>query len=372
MKKIFILPILIIIFISPLFCLAQDSSNQDTIFKAEVIEIIAEEKNNLPNGSQNTSQHLKLKGLEGEFKNKEIDFNGLGDLEVINNKTYQKGDKVLVAASYMAEGGEPQFYIVDYVRYNQLWVLAIVFLVALILVGSWKGFRSLISLILTFVIIIKFIIPQILSGVNPLFITVLGSFIILLAIVYITEGFHAHSHLSVVSIFISLLLTTVFSLFFVKLTKLTGASSEEVLFLFNISSATINLQGLLLAGVVIGALGVLDDVVISQVVATEEIYTVNPNLSLRQLFKKSYRIGTSHIASMTNTLFLAYAGVSLPLLILFVSGQSSFGNWTQALNTELIATEIVRALAGSIGLILSVPIATLISSWWFTKKNKDK
>ncbi|MFH1661739.1 MAG: YibE/F family protein [Candidatus Falkowbacteria bacterium] len=157
---------------------------------------------------------------------------------------------------------------------------------------------------------------------------------------------------------------------FVSLAKLTGAASEEVLFLLNIPGAQINLQGLLLAGIIIGSLGVLDDVVISQVSTTEQISHANHSLSKAEVFKKSYKVGVSHIASMTNTLFMAYAGASLPILILFVSGESAFANWGQAVNTELIAQEIIRTLAGSIGLIMSVPIATFLASWKFGGKSK--
>ena len=174
--------------------------------------------------------------------------------------------------------------------------------------------------------------------------------------------------MAVISIFISLFLTIIISRAFVALAKLTGAASEDVLFLFNIEGVTLNLEGLLLAGIIIGALGGLDDVVISQVATVEQLKSANTNLKGKALFKKAYRVGVSHIASMTNTLFLAYAGVSLPLLILFVSGESVFTGFTQAINTELMATEIVRTLAGSIGLILSVPIATLIATFWFSKR----
>ena len=123
-----------------------------------------------------------------------------------------------------------------------------------------------------------------------------------------------------------------------------------------------------MAGIIIGTLGVLDDVVISQVATVEEIKRANTALDFKALYQKAYRVGVSHIASMANTLFLAYAGASLPLLILFVSGTSAFGSWQEAVNTELIATEIIRALAGSIGLVLAVPIATFIASKYYSRR----
>jgi uncharacterized membrane protein len=159
---------------------------------------------------------------------------------------------------------------------------------------------------------------------------------------------------------------------FVNLAKLTGAASEDILFLFNIEGATINLKGLLLAGIIIGALGVLDDVVIAQISTAEEIASSNVSYRFKEIFTKTYRVGVSHVSSMTNTLFLAYAGVSLPLLILFISGESPFQSVEYIINTELIATEIIRTLSGTIGLIFSVPVATFLASWYYGKRNEIK
>jgi uncharacterized membrane protein len=138
----------------------------------------------------------------------------------------------------------------------------------------------------------------------------------------------------------------------------------------SIGGQSINFQGLLLAGIIIGFLGVLDDVVISQVAAVEQLSKTDNSLNRKGLFGRAYQIGVSHVSSMANTLFLAYAGVSLPLLILFISGQSAFTGWGQIINNEMVATEIVRTLAGSIGLILAVPISTFIAAWWYGR-NKN-
>jgi len=138
-------------------------------------------------------------------------------------------------------------------------------------------------------------------------------------------------------------------------------ANEETMFLLGLGEETINFQGLLLAGIIIGTLGVLDDMVISQVAAVEQIKLANPELSKKEVFKKSYKIGVSHISSMTNTLFLAYAGAALPLLLLFSVKQEPFLTFNQVINNEMIATEIVRTLAGSIGLVLAVPVATVLA-----------
>lgn len=365
MKRVILL-LLSILFV-PMVVFAQANTDQgDNFFKAKVLEIIEEQETVLPDGVSVKQQNVKLLGLEGIYKDKEIIFYGIGDYDVLNKNIYSPGNRVLVIASFNAEG-EPAFYITDYVRGKNLLFLLSIFVIALILISGFKGMRALLALALTFIFIIKFIIPKILLGSNPLAITLIGSFIILLIIIYITEGFCLRSHISAISIFLSLVVTIFLSWAFVSLAKLTGVTSEEVSYLINIGEQAINFKGLLLAGVIIGALGVLDDVVISQVSTVEQIFKTNSSLGFLEIFKRSYKVGVSHIASMTNTLFLAYAGVSLPLLILFVSGESAFSSWSQIINNEAVATEIVRALTGSIGIILSVPVATIIASWCYKK-----
>ncbi|NTU99009.1 YibE/F family protein, partial [Candidatus Falkowbacteria bacterium] len=235
-------------------------------------------------------------------------------------------------------------------------------------VGGFKGLRSLLSLVLSFFVIMDFIIPKILAGSDPVLITVAGSFFILIFIIYLTEGFNRLAHISVLSIFLSLLTTVLLSWFFVDITKLSGLATEDASFLIGLGNGDISFQGLLMAGIIIGALGVLDDVVISQVAAVSELYITDSTLSRWDLFSRAYKVGVSHISSMTNTLFLAYAGASITLLILFSSGQSGFSSWGQAVNNEMIATEIVRTLAGSIGLILAVPISTYLAVWAIKRK----
>ena len=134
------------------------------------------------------------------------------------------------------------------------------------------------------------------------------------------------------------------------------------------TQGAINLQGLLLAGFIIGSLGVLDDLTISQVSTVQELYRLSPELTMREAYTRAMRVGVDHISSMVNTLFLAYAGVSLPLLLLFTFKQPPFLTLGQVLNHEVIATEIVRTLVGSIGLAVAVPITTLLAAYFYTKK----
>jgi uncharacterized membrane protein len=235
-------------------------------------------------------------------------------------------------------------------------------------VGRFKGVRSIISLAVTFFIIIKYIVPQILDGADPVIVTVIGSIAILLSIIYLTEGFNMKSNIATISIMASLMFVIFLSWFLVNIARLSGLSNEEAGFIVTLGVRTLNLQGILLAGIIIGTLGALDDIVISQVVTVQEITAADPYQTKAQILKKAFNVGVSHISAMTNTLFLAYSGAALPLLILFVSGQSSFKSWDTAMNNEMIATEIIRTLAGTTGIILSVPIATFVSVWWFKRK----
>lgn len=373
-KKILIV---LFLFLSPIALKATDNlddkSNSETIFKAKVLEIIEEVEKNTDDGEKFIQQNVRLKGLEGNFKDKEFIFYGIDDIEVIGAKRYYQGDRVLVVATQNFSDNSFSYYIIDYVRSNGLIFIFILFFAFLVIVGRWKGFRSVFSLFLTFLVIIFFIIPQIMAGFSPILISFIGALFILFFIIYLTEGFNLRSHLAVISTFISLLLVIAISYFFIYLTKLSGAFSEDVFILINIGQQSINLRGMLLAGMIIGSLGVLDDVVISQVASVEQIISANSQQNWREVFKKSYKIGISHISSMTNTLFLAYAGASLPLLLLFVSPENPFSSFEQVINNEAISTEIVRALSGSLGIILSVPIATFIATWgFFYKKNKKK
>lgn len=349
------------LFLVPSFVLAQESTAPDKIIQAMVIEVVRQQGNVTGDGTTAMQQDLKLLGLEGEFQGKVMTYFGIGNVDVIKKNIYKVGDKVLVLAS-IDDRGEYRYYVTDYVRTTSLLYLFIVFVAILFAVSGLKGLRALVSLAFSFLVIMKYIVPQILDGADPVVVTVIGSFIILFAIIYFTEGFTKEAHIGLASIFISLLITIFLSWLFVNMSMLSGAASEEVSFLVGIGARAINFKGLLLAGIIIGALGVLDDIVIAQVAAVRELAETDARLSRWELFRKAYSIGISHISSMTNTLFLAYAGASLAILILFSSGTSGYNTWTQAVNNEILATEIVRTLAGSVGLILAVPISTLIAT----------
>lgn len=345
---------------------AQQSGREET-FEAKVIKIIETKDLKREDGSTVTQQNLLLKGLDGKWKDQEVKFEGISDIEVASAGVYKVGDKVLVTRSVDMEGNE-RFYVIDFVRRGYLYLLGFIFSLIIIVIGKQKGIKSLIGLIISFFIIVKFILPKILDGSNPLFIGLIGAFFILTIMIYLTEGWKQKSHLSVLSVLISLVITFIFSIIFTKLTRLSGMSQDESVFLIGLTKNAINFQGLLLTGMLIGTIGVLDDVIVSQIESVAQIKEANPNLPNKKVFTAAFKIGNTHLGTMVNTLFLTYVGVSLPLLLLFIVNQGVFISFSQVINNEVIATEVVRTFVGSIGVALSMPIATYFGSYWLKIK----
>lgn len=353
----------------PIFA-AAEVGNQETIFEARVLKILDQRTIKRDGGSENVQQDIRLRGLEGEFKDEEFIFFGVGNLDVINSSIYAPGDRVVVSYAKDTEGND-KFYIIDYVRRGYLGVLAFVFALLVAAIGGWKGIKSLISLLVTFVLIMNFVIPQILSGRSPVVVGIFGSFLILFFVIYITEGWSRRSHIAIFSISIMLLLTYVLSALFSDLTKLTGTAEEAIGSLIDTAYGVVDFRGLLLASILIGTLGVLDDIVLAQIESVAQIKEANPALSSGKVFMMASKIGNTHLGAVVNTLFLAYAGASLPLLLLFGIKQPPFATFGQVVNNESIATEIVRTLVGSACLTIAIPISTLLAVYFLKIEKRE-
>lgn len=374
MRKTRFIFFILVLILFPYFIFAQsnglseESLGQNVFFEARVLKVISQRELEREDGSKAIQQDLRLEGLTGEWKGKEITHKGVSDIDVLSAGVYKKGDRVVVNYAYTGEGDE-KFFVVDYVRRNYLYLLAFLFSFAVVVIGRWKGVRALLGLALTFLVIMEFIIPRILAGSNPLVISLTGSLVILIVLIYFTEGLRRKSHLAILSIFFSLSITLVLSVLFTQLARLSGLAQEEAMFLIGFSGITLDFQGLLLAGILLGALGVLDDGVVSQVEAVYQIKEANPKMSKFQVFKAGFAIGNTHLGAIINTLFLAYAGASLPLLLLFKINQGQFLNYGMVINNEMIAAEIIRTMVGTLGVALSLPISTFLAAYWL-KVNK--
>ncbi|MDD2730977.1 MAG: YibE/F family protein [Candidatus Portnoybacteria bacterium] len=346
------------------------SVTQESFFEARVLKIIGEKESIGENGDKLILQTIRLRGLEGEWENKEF-ISEETEINTSSGSAFREGDRVQVSAVREKEGRDV-FYVTDFIRREKLYLLAAAFLLVILLVGRWRGFRAILGLAFSFFVILKFIIPKILNGENPLYVSLVFSFLIVIVGTYLVYGFNKKSSISILGISLSVAITGILSVVFTNLCRLSGFAQEETLFITVLTNGTIDLKGLLLAGFIIGALGVLDDLAISQVSAVRELKDANPNLSKWDVYKRAMRVGIDHISSMVNTLFLAYAGAALPLLLLFTFKQPPFETFGEVLNHEVIATEIVRTFVGSIGLALTVPLSTFLAAHFYVKKAEPK
>ncbi len=362
-SSLLLLTLSLLFFVIALFPFqARAVSDTGENFRAKVVEVIEEAEKEREDGTKYTQQNLRLEAISGERLGEEFIYYGISEIEVGNASLYKTGDRVYIDV-FQLENGQEEVYVVDYVRTWPVTVLALIFIIFVVAVGRFKGIRALLSLIISFVIIIKFILPQILAGRDPVLISLIGGLFIMAVIIYLTEGWQRKSHLAIISVFFSLALTILLSVIFTAWTKLSGFAQEEAIFLIGIGQAEINFRGLLLAGMIIGAIGVLDDIIVGQIEAVARIKEANPNLSPAKTFSLAYKIGNTHLGAIINTLFLTYAGAALPLLLLFVVNQEAGLSLARALNTEAITTEVVRTLVGSIGVMASMPIATFLAAW---------
>ncbi|NUR85862.1 MAG: YibE/F family protein [Nonomuraea sp.] len=252
---------------------------------------------------------------------------------------------------------EGRYQISDHDRSTPLWLFGAAFALAVIAFGRWRGVTALVGLAVTFVLLLTFVIPGILAGEPPMLVAIVGSSAIMLTVLYLTHGFSLATSMAVLGTLASLALTGLLSYAALGLARLNGVTDDSALTLG--MSLSIDTQGLLLASIIIGALGVLDDVTVTQAVTVSELAAANPSYGFARLYRAAGRIGRAHIASVINTIILAYAGASLPLLLLFSIGEQPLGD---VLTTPVVAQEIVRSVVGTLGLIAAVPITTALSA----------
>ncbi|MBL8776536.1 MAG: YibE/F family protein [Acidimicrobiales bacterium] len=269
---------------------------------------------------------------------------------------FSEGDDVVLLYNALAPE-EFQYSFVEYQRSTPLVWLTVVFVVVVVAVGRWKGVRSLAGLALSLGVIMLFLLPALLRDQNPVAVALVTTSVIAFAALYVAHGIRASTTVALVGTLASVALITVLAAVLAGVAELTGLNDANVQTL-RVTASALDLRGIVIAGMVIGALGVLDDVTVTQVAAVDELRHANPDLSARALYQGAMRIGRDHVASTINTLVLAYTGASLALLLFFQQEGRELG---RVITREVVAIEIVRALVGSIGLVLSVPITTALA-----------
>jgi uncharacterized membrane protein len=330
-------------------------------YKAQVIEIVSDETE-ITGADKYRIQMVKIKILEGEDKDKEIQIRHEGVVGS-TGAFVEDGEKIVVYKTFIEE--EPVYYIADKYRLPSIGLVLGIFLATAIVFARWKGLTSILGLAVTILVITKFVVPQIIAGKTPVLVSLLAALMIGLVSIYLSHGFNRRTSIALVGTFITLGFSALLATIFVSSSKLFGIGSEEAFYLQFGQLESLNLQGLLLGGIILGALGVLDDVTTTQSATIEEIKRANPALSFKELYARGLSVGREHIASLVNTLFLAYAGASLPLFLFFTVSNSQ-PLWA-TINSEFISEEIIRTLVGSISLILAVPITTLLAAYYFNK-----
>lgn len=236
-----------------------------------------------------------------------------------------------------------------------------------LIVGHWKGLRAVLSLGVSVLIIVKIFVPLMLRGIDPIIAALLASAPIIVLIVYITEGFNKRAHLALLAIAATSLIVLPLTWIVMRASQLTGLNSEEVYYVADL----LDPFKLAFAGVMLGTVAILCEMVITQVSAVEQLYDANPLLPFSECYTQASVIGRSHMSAVINTLFLIYVSTALPVVLLVVENKFAIGT---ILNNEPIMLEIIRTLAGAIAVVLSIPISTALGAWYLrnqTKKNKS-
>ncbi|MFN2495588.1 MAG: YibE/F family protein [Pseudonocardiaceae bacterium] len=271
---------------------------------------------------------------------------------------FTAGDRVVLSYNGGDPSDELSYQVVDFQRGTPMLWLTALFTLAVLLLGRWKGLTSLVALGFSFLVLVVYLFPAILGGSDPVIVGVLAASMIIFGTLYLSHGCSAQTSTAVLGTLLSLALIVVLGTAFTAVTELTGLGSDTATPI-GVLGTGVDARGLLLTGVIIGALGVLDDVTVTQASAVWELRRANPDLGVRELYGSALRIGRDHISSAVNTLALAYAGAALPILLAYSLSGQSFGTLITA---QDVAQEVVRTLVGSIGLVAAVPLTTLIAA----------
>lgn len=332
------------------------------IIEARVVEVLDEfERPIYGTDTVVDVQVVKAEVLTGEQIGETIEFEN--ELVPLSDD-----DHIYLNHVVMIDGYE-YYMFKDYKRQSQLVVLLVMFAAALIWFAGRQGFLALLSLGLSIAAIFFILIPALLAGYDPILVSLGVASVILSLVFFITHGITPTSLIAFGGTYAAVLVTCLIAWFWVGSMHLTGFGDETAVYLNFSTDGQLDFAGLLLGSIIIGILGVLDDVSITQAAVVRELFGANKTLSMVELYHRAIRVGRDHVGSLVNTLALAYVGASLPLILLFSAASS---DWYLSLNQEVIAAEIVRIIVGSFGLVLAVPFTTLIAAWYFAKYGIDE
>lgn len=352
----YILGAIILVSLGLLFFSFQDKSTSEdeafiqSVFEGEVLEVLSSREAAQTITSRTVIEQELLVAVKREGETKEITI--VNDLIPLN-----EGDIVYLQASLIGTADE-SFDIINVKRHSRLGLLAVFFVGLTLLVAGRKGASALVGLLFSVAVIFGVLVPGILSGNDPVLMGLGASILILVVTLYASHGVTKKSLSALIGITLTLAIVGFIARFSVSWIRFTGFTGEESFYLNFQTNNEISLIGLMIAGIIIAAIGVLDDVAVAQASTVYAIQSANPELNGFELFRKAMQVGKDHISAVINTLALAYVGASLPLLLLLRAEQFPVGF---SLSTELVAEEIVRILVSSSGLVLAVPLTTFVA-----------
>ena len=373
MNKIFLTLIFITLFVSFIFPAhiyadpPDELDYNETYTRAKILQVLHAGIQNF-DGAKTYSENIKVQFLEGREKGKIVNIGYASDASFGVSQQIGKGTTVVVDSKPISSG-QMYYSIYEPYRLNNLWWILAAFIMLIIIVVGKRGIGAIIGLAMSLATILFYIMPQILSGKDPLTVCIIGAIIILFVTTYVAHGISIKTTVALIGTACSLILAGVFSLIAVQLTYLLGFGDQNSYALQLATTHQINPQGILLGGIIIGTLGALNDVTTTQSVTVFTLAKENPKQHLSQLFNKSMNIGREHSISMINTLVLAYAGSSFAIFLFFSFNPANLP-WWLLLNDQLTMEEVISAIIGSTALLLAVPITTVVASYIALNRKK--
>ncbi len=343
-----------VVMVSVLVCVQGVSGASEEFAVATIEEITTQQIGELPNGQPGYVQTAILSNsaipaqIGSEFQ------------PLMASQLLQKNEQVIRTTN---QDGSPN--VISLYQLPLLSVLAILLIVTLIAIAGIRGWYAGVGMVLTFAVLLGFTLPALLAGYAAVGVAVASAIIIGTVTTYLTHGWQKMSHQTVVSLAVTMLVVIGLSVVVTSMARLTGLGSDEAFVLQFLPFAGVDLRGLFLGGVMLGTLGILDDVIVAQVSVVQQLRLTGASLSRLKLFRQSMVVGQDHLASLVNTLVLAYLGANLPLLLLL--GMSTRIPWWVMVSNQSLTEEIIRTLLGTFGVLLSVPLATLLAVWWPTQ-----
>jgi uncharacterized membrane protein len=335
-----------------------ESMPVDQYYRAVVLEVLDSGDQAVGTDETMPFQRLRVRVMSGQEKGQEVEVDNGKKYSITKSQLLKQGDQFILVKGSKVDGSS-YYAVLDHYRLNQLIWLGILFLILVAVVARWRGVMSFLGLVVSIGVLALYEVPRLARGEDPLLTTLVALPLIVLATIYLAHGFSRQTTIAVASTVLTLFVASGLAMLFVALTHLTGGGSEEAFNLQFGQNIVFDLKGIFLSGILIGVVGVLDDVTTGQVAVVDQLHHANPALGAFELFKRASIVGREHILSLVNTLALAYAGISLPLFLILASNPQPL--W-MTLNSEFFAEEIVRTLIGSSALVLAVPIATALAA----------